>query len=89
MRIWLDKGANDDGSYDSSQDVGLQPGDSTGSPSFATVSSYENAQWSDAITGMNNDWSLHVEWEFPSSSDDNEAQGDKVTTTFEFVLEQQ
>jgi hypothetical protein len=38
---------------------------------------------------MNNDWSLHVEWEFPSSSDDNDAQGDKVTTTFEFVLEQQ
>ena len=89
MRIWLDEGASDDGSYDSSQDVGLQSGGTTGSPSFATVSSYENAQWSDAITGMKNDWSLHVEWQFPSSSNDNDAQGDAVTTTFEFVLEQQ
>ena len=89
FKIWLDENATDDGSYDSTQDIGLQSGGSTGSPSFATVSSYEGNKWTDVITGMNNDWSLHVEWQFPSSSTDNEAQGDEVTTTFEFVLEQQ
>ena len=89
FKIWLDENATDDGSYDSTQDIGLQSDGSTGSPSFATVSSYEGNQWTDVITGMNNDWSLHVEWQFPSSSTDNEAQGDEVTTTFEFVLEQQ
>jgi len=88
FRIWLDEGASDDGSYDN-EDIGLQSDGTTGSPSFATVSSYESTEWTDAITGMDNDWSLHVEWEFPSSSNDNDAQGDEVTTTFEFVLEQQ
>ena len=88
FKIWLDKGATDDGTYDS-EDIGLKSDGSTGSPSFATVSNYESTEWTDVITGMNNDWSLHVEWQFPSSSNDNDAQGDEVTTTFEFVLEQQ
>ena len=89
FRIWLDEGASDDGTYDTNQDIGLHSDGTTGSPSFATVSSYESTEWTDAITGMDNDWSLHVEWEFPGSSNDNDAQGDEVTTTFEFVLEQQ
>ena len=89
FKIWLDEGATDDGSYDSGGDIGLQSDGTTGSPSFATVSSYESTEWTDVITGMNNDWSLHVEWQFPSASNDNDAQGDEVTTTFEFVLEQQ
>ncbi|PSP47293.1 hypothetical protein BRC75_10215 [Halobacteriales archaeon QH_7_69_31] len=89
FRIWLDEGATDDGSYDSGGDIGLLSDGTTGSPSFATVSSYESTEWTDVITGMENDWSLHVEWQFPSASNDNDAQGDEVTTTFEFVLEQQ
>lgn len=89
FKVWLDENASDDGTYDSTPDIGLKSDGTTGSPAYATVSSYESTDWGTVITGMSNDWSIHIEWKFPSSATDNEAQGDAFTATFEFILEQQ
>ena len=91
LQIWLDQGGTDDGTIDSG-DIGLLSDGTTGSgsASFAKVANYDATSWTDAITGMSNDWTFHVDWQFPDDGTNiNNAQGDSVTVDFKFTLNQQ
>jgi len=88
LKIWLDDGGSDDGTYDNA-DIALRSDGTSGSgktPSYATVANYNSVSWTDAITGMSSDWSFHVDWRLPSDTS-NEAQGDQLDTTFNFTLQ--
>ena len=90
-KLWLHDGSTDDRSYDGADIALLSDGtaDSNSTPAFDTVSNYSGTTWTDAITGMSGDWTLHVEWRFPDASSNNDAQGDQVDSTFTFTLNQQ
>jgi len=91
LQVWLDQGGTDDGTVDSG-DIGLLSDGTTGSgsASFSKVANYDATSWTDAITGMSNDWTFHVDWQFPDDGTNiNNAQGDSVTVDFKFTLNQQ
>lgn len=90
LEIWLDEGSSDDGSFDSTSDIGLQQGGTIGSGTSSNpIKDYNATTWTEAIAPMTNTWTFHVSWSFADdSSNINDAQGDSVTIDFEFRLEQ-
>ena len=87
--VWLESPTNPNSTYDSADnDIGLVSDGTTGSPTYATVASYDATTWTDVIVGMGSDWEVYVDWQLPSSTP-NEAQGDGVTVAFDFTLNQQ
>lgn len=91
LKIWLDQGSTDDGTVDTG-DIGLLSDGTTGSgsASFSKVSSYGSTSWSNAITGMSSEWTMHVDWQFlDDGSNINNAQGDSVSVDFKITLNQQ
>jgi len=90
LQLWVDTG--DDGTFDSSSDIGLENSTDTtsSSRSYYTASTFSNVSWSDVITGWTGTARFYVDWDFPDlGNTNNNAQGDDITVDFEFDLVQQ
>ena len=95
LQVWIDRDGDD--SFDNN-DIQLSAPDSStrnqltgdgNSLTYQTASNFNDAEFSDVITGFSSAVTFRVDWKFPKGNDNNEAQGDTLTVDFEFVLEQQ
>jgi spore coat-associated protein N len=95
ISVWID--VNTDGTYDVGSDIRLDSDGSaytSGALEYDTIDSYGSKTWTDCYIGMatfssDEDVNLMVEWQFPDSGDQNDAQGDEVSIGFTFALSPQ
>jgi spore coat-associated protein N len=95
ISVWID--VDTDGTYDDGTDIRLDSDGTaytSGALEFDTIDNHASTTWTDCYTGMatfstTEDVDLMVEWQFPDSGDQNDAQGDEVSIGFTFTLNPQ
>ncbi|WP_226010657.1 TasA family protein [Halomicrobium salinisoli] len=89
LALWIGTGGSSDTSFESGDIALRSDGNLSDTKTFGTASNYDGASWGNVVTDFSGPVTFNLEWKFPDGDTNNEAQGDDITVSFDFTLEQQ